>query len=73
MKKQWWLQILIAIDQLLNALFKGWADETISARAHRQNDWKRVLINTLFFWQQDHCADAYRSELERKQLPVEYR
>lgn len=29
-------QLLIAIDQVLNALLGGMADETLSARAHRQ-------------------------------------
>jgi hypothetical protein len=29
-------QILIAIDQFLNTLLGGWADETVSARAWRQ-------------------------------------
>ena len=70
---KWWLQVLIALDQLANALLGGYADETLSARAHRQNDWRRVVINGLFFWQVDHCAESYWSERERKQLPPEYR
>lgn len=28
-------QVLIALDQLLNTLFKGYADETLSSRAYR--------------------------------------
>ena len=72
-------QVLLAIDQLLNAIFFGYADETLSARCHR-NQFKswywslwREVINTIFFWQHDHCADAYESEIKRRQLPKEYR
>ena len=32
----WLLQILVGVDQLGNTLLGGWADETISARAYRQ-------------------------------------
>ena len=66
-------QVAIAIDQLLNTLLGGMADETLSARAHRTGSVLEPLIDALFFWQADHCADAYRSEKERKQLPPEYR
>lgn len=71
--KAWWLQVLIALDQLLNALLGGWADETLSARAHRQSDWRRGVINAIFCWQDDHCAQSYWSERNRQQLPAEYR
>jgi hypothetical protein len=67
------MQVLIALDQLLNALFGGWADETLSAYAHRKSDWRREWINALFFWQPDHCALSYWAERNRKQLPPEYR
>lgn len=66
-------QIAIAIDQLLNALLGGMADETLSARAHRTGSAWEPFIDALFFWQPDHCQDAYLSEKERKQLPSEYR
>lgn len=71
-------QILIAIDQLINTLWGGWADETISARLWRNqnNSWWWAFwlkaVNTLFFWQNNHCRGAYNSELRRKQLPKEY-
>lgn len=73
-------QILIAIDQLLNTLafwMPGgcWADETLSARAWRTRGestaW--LWIDTLFFWQSNHCENSYRAERERRQLPPEYR
>lgn len=70
-------RVLIAFDQLANAVRGGHPDETLSAAAHRghlegRSGW-RNLINALFFWQGDHCLDAHQSELSRKQLPKEYR
>lgn len=66
-------QVAIAFDQLLNALLGGFADETLSARAHRTQSPLERYIDAIFFWQPDHCADSYLSEKERKQLPPEYR
>lgn len=72
-------QILIAFDQLLNALFFGYADETLSARAYRMSTTSRKweiaekVINGIFFWQDNHCFESWESEMERRQLPVEYR
>ena len=70
-------QLLIAMDQVLNALLGGMADETLSARAHRMHikgkrSWPRSAINMLFFLQADHCLGAYESELQRRQLPGHY-
>lgn len=70
------LQILIAIDQLLNAITGGYADETLSARAHRMRikgqpywGWTANAIDELFFWQEGHCELAYLSEVRRRQFP----
>lgn len=73
-------QFLIAIDQVVNTLVylksEGWGfcDETLSARAYRlradSNGYK--VINALFFWQDNHCLEAYESEMNRKHLPKEY-
>ena len=75
-----WFQILIAFDQLANALIGGNADETLSARAHRMRvkdhrywGWTAEAIDKLFFWQDGHYHAAYRREHERKDLPHEYR
>lgn len=69
-------QILIALDQLANTLIwwggESWADETLSARAYREQLLVRHLINGLFF-DRDHCFDSYRAERLRSQLPEEYR
>lgn len=72
--RHWIVQVLIAIDQLANALFGGWADETLSAHAHRAG-WtlRRHAINALFWWQKDHCEAAWVAEIRRRHLPPAYR
>ena len=73
-------QLLIAVDQLVNAALGGSADETLSARAWRAEQGGKVfgkifrpVIDGLFFWDADHCKDSYASELERRHLPPAYR
>ncbi len=73
-------QILIAIDQLFNALLGGYADETLSSRAWRLYTRDRLsgrilkpVIDTLFFFDKDHCYNAFLSEVKRRQLPREFR
>lgn len=70
--------VLIAADQLVNALLAGWPDETLSSRAWRweQNgvrSWPRRFIDRLFFWEKQHCFQSYQSEREGRQLPPEFR
>ncbi|PHS23493.1 MAG: hypothetical protein COA83_09650 [Methylophaga sp.] len=78
------LQLLIALDQMVNVVISlaiggGWADETISARAYRTKGVNKYwlitykTINHIFFWQIDHCEQAYESEKNQKQLPPRYR
>lgn len=48
------IQLLIAVDQLFNTFFCGYADETLSARAHRHalkgdRKWPEKLIDFIFF------------------------
>lgn len=77
MKNQGW----IAFDQWINALiFRGWADETISARAYRgaaqgKRKWEIIqrIINGLFFWQKDHCRASFEMEINRSHMPAAYR
>ena len=67
-------QILIAIDQLANAVIGGWADETLSSRAWREDRRRLVVfIDFLFFWEENHCEASYISERQRLQLPPEFR
>jgi hypothetical protein len=81
--RHWLLQVLIAFDQLVNALLNGWADESLSSRAWRM--WLkdkpfgklfRPVIDALFIWQSgkmDHCHRAYDHELQRYNFPPEMR
>ena len=70
--------VLIAADQLVNALLGGWPDETLSSRAWRWHvgglrSWPCTLIDGLFFWEDAHCYQSYISEREGRQLPPELR
>lgn len=75
------LNLLIAIDQVFNVLVWlksegfGLPDETLSARAWRLRADSKMyrVINTLFFWQSNHCLDAFISEQQRKHLPAAYK
>lgn len=80
----WALQVLVALDQLANALVPGgWADETMSSRLYRldrdgRGRWARVLrpaVDALArpFGQRDHCRESYDSERLRLQCPPEER
>lgn len=70
---QYFEQVAIAFDQMVNALLGGWSDETLSARLHRTGHWAERYVDALFFWQDGHCRIAYNSEQQRKHLPLEYR
>lgn len=72
-------EVLIAFDQLLNAVLGGSADETMSARAHRMRTkdhrwwgWTANAIDVLFFFDPDHCRTSYEAELQRRHLPSAY-
>lgn len=71
--------LLIAIDQLINALFGGWPDETMSSRAYRLSlngiGWPRRIIDCVagFLGDKDHCLESYASERNGRQLPPELR
>ena len=78
------MQVLIALDQLVNVLFGGYADETMSSRAYRMSErhdtgvfgWRwRVCATVINFLFRDpeHCFKAYQSERIGKQLPPEFR
>lgn len=51
---------------------------TLSAQAYRWErdgvrSWCRKFIDTIFFWEIDHCKQSYESELARLQSPPETR
>lgn len=74
------MQPLYALDQFANTLIKlsdGWgmSDEMISARAWRLRDrHPRLLrfVDTIFFFDKNHCQECFEIELKRKHLPREY-
>jgi hypothetical protein len=74
------LHLLIAIDQLANALLGGAPDETLSARAYRAEQQGKLLgrvfrplIDAIFWLDPDHCRNAYNAEFRKLQLPEDYR
>lgn len=75
----WLKQVLVALDQLVNAAIPGgWADETFSARCWRRREhpaWGalRLVVDTLLFFDAKHCEESYKSELLRLQCPPELR
>lgn len=64
---------LIALDQALNTLIRidgeyGQPNETLSARLWRKGEYctkRRRVVDALFFWQSEHCAQSYLNELAR--------
>ena len=65
-------------SRMLNAiLFNGSTAQTLSARAYIDGQdsvfWQRIgqSINLLFFWQDNHIADAWAAEVERARYTLE--
>lgn len=73
--KRYFYHIAIALDQLFNAICGGFSDETLSSclfRNRNKNKFNYVmftLVNFIFFWQDNHCYQSYKSEVDRKHLP----
>lgn len=71
---QYLLNVLIGLDQFVNTVFRGFPDETLSARAWRLRHrfpWNlaRRAIDGLFCFQRNHCFKAFLSEINRAQAP----
>lgn len=77
--KQYFIKVLIAIDQLFTALFGGWPDETLSSYAWRLEKqgkffgFMRPVIDAIFFWHDQHCYNSMLAERLRLQTPPELR
>ena len=69
------MQMLVAKDQwLATCLVPGaYADETISAWAHRTHRKRTEAFINWLFNDDMHCAKAYLSEMKHTQNPEEYR
>jgi hypothetical protein len=77
--KEYVYQNSIALDQSVNVLLDGSADETMSSRCYRLNHIRtyRILelcVNVLFrpFQGPDHCRHAYEKEILGRQLPSKF-
>lgn len=80
--KKWFYHVIIAIDQLFNAITCGAADETLSSRAYRgavltehpRKRWRiiHILINAVFF-DRNHCKESYFSEVYRRQYTDDFK
>ena len=67
LRPAWLIRLLDSFSQVANVLLlNGDANESVSGRAYRQN-WETSvkIIDTLFFFDQDHCRNAYLSDLAR--------
>ena len=78
-------QRLLALDQLVNTFVYakadrrcGYADETLSARCWRLRNSSKLwstahkIVDTIFFFDKNHCFESYKSEILHRQLPNEY-
>lgn len=71
------LNILIALDQLINTLVGGYPDETLSASAwlgEQQGKFIPCIMRPVIdfiFWpiERNHCANAYHAEYNHSQRP----
>lgn len=81
-KYRWHVEVLMALDCLLNAFLRGWHHETLSSRSWRAwfmgkpAGWLRLLIDPLFIWQtwkMDHCRRHHLAEVARAQAIVDAR
>lgn len=79
---QWHIEVLLALDCLLNALLRGWHHETLSSRCYRAwfmgrpAGWLRWIIDLLFIWQSgklDHCQRHHLAEVARAEAIVKAR
>ena len=72
--------VLIALDQLANALLGGWPDETVSSRAWRWHEagvrhWPKRALDFAagLLGDRNHCRESWASERGGRQLPPELR
>jgi len=76
------LQYVISVGDALSQLFNaavflsGNANQSVSGRCHEQRDHRffgklRVVINALFFLQDDHCKESWEADLRRARRRIE--
>lgn len=57
-------RIAAAFSELLNACIGGHNNETLSGRAYRTKSSWEPLINTVFFWQENHCKKSHLDDVK---------
>lgn len=57
-------RIAAAFSELINACIGGHNNETLSGRAWRTNSKWMPIINTIFFWQQNHCLLSHLDDVK---------
>jgi hypothetical protein len=72
----YFVRLLIGIDQMANVLMGGWPDETISARCGRRfgTHWWWTWLGKVLNWiDPNHIYDAMKNERAATHLPPELR
>lgn len=75
----WIHRLVVAISQLINTIFGGMPDETVSSRVYREKYstggsfycFLELAINSFFFWEIDHCFLAWSDEVNRRHVHPE--
>ena len=69
LKRYLW-NILIAIDQLFNALFFGYPDETMSSRMGKRQDIKpyKFICNVLNIVDKNHCENSIEEDEGKQEV-----
>lgn len=72
------VRILLSIDQLANVWLMGDEDNSISSRSYMMEQTRggwwvyvRKFIDTLFFWDEDHCRMSFIGEYVKKEQFLE--
>lgn len=75
--KRYAMNVLIALDQLVNTLIGGYPDETLSASAWLGEQQGKIVPSIMrpvidfLFWpfERDHCSKAFHAEYNYSQRP----
>lgn len=66
--------VLAAISRLINAMLGGYSGEMLSSRVHRERIfWAIIILDTIFFWDPNHCYNVFIYELENNDRPPEFK
>lgn len=57
-------RIFAALSELTNAAIGGHNNETLSGRAYRTKSKYVPIINSIFFWQVNHCKTSHEDDIE---------